>query len=459
MTGVTGGMSFGGVSAMGGFPPQAGGQGGDDAEAGAGGHAEGGAGGQVDTPVAQVSVNANHVCAVSSEGSVKCWGLGAFGALGYGSFVAIGDDELPLSVSDVAVAPSSAGQVTQVVVGLSHSCARLSKGGVACWGGNQFGELGHGNTAGTVGGIDPPDSASLVLVTDQGNLGTQKLVAGDSHTCALLADKSVTCWGRNDLGQLGYGNTDDIGDSEAPALAGEVQVTAEAGLNVVDLAAGADHTCALVSDGSVRCWGANEAGQLGRRHDRNIGDDELPSTGPSVSLSSDPSVMALQLTAGYQHTCALLSDDSVRCWGTGAALGLGEGAVVGDDELPSQVDAIDFGVEAGVKVTQIAAGSWHTCARFSNGSLKCWGGDGAGQLGYGNLQVISLPAAVGFVSVTSSGAKVKAIAAGGYDSCALLSDGSLKCWGFNETGQLGQGNTTHVGDNELPSSIEAIQLW
>jgi len=135
-----------------------------------------------------------------------------------------------------------------------------------------------------------------------------QIAAGGSHTCALLSGGTVRCWGLSSSGQLGYANTNTIGDNETPASAGDVNV----GGTVTQVVAGGEHTCALLSGGTVRCWGLSSSGQLGYANTNNIGDNETPASAGNVNVGGT----VAQLSAGSIHTCALLSGGTVRCWGS-----------------------------------------------------------------------------------------------------------------------------------------------
>ena len=214
-------------------------------------------------------------------------------------------------------------------------------------------------------------------------LGTARVAAtridaGDLHTCAVLEDASLRCWGNGAVGQLGYGNTDTIGDDETPG--GPVDIGA--GRTATALAAGGDHTCAALDDGSVRCWGFGTLGQLGYGNTDTIGDDETPRSAGPVDLGAGRTATAI--TTGANHTCAILDDASVRCWGAGFAgqLGYGNTDTIGDDETPGAAGAVDLG--AGRTATAITTGANHTCAILDDASARCWGAGGFGRLGFGN---------------------------------------------------------------------------
>jgi alpha-tubulin suppressor-like RCC1 family protein len=219
--------------------------------------------------VTQLAAGGHHTCAVLSTGAVRCWGRGQYGQLGYGNTSNIGDDETPAMAGDVDVG----GVVEQLAGGQVHTCALLDTGAVRCWGYGLYGELGYGNTS-RIGDNETPASAGDV---DVGGTVTQ-LAAGSMHVCALLDTGAVRCWGNAAAGKLGYGNLRSIGDNETPATAGDVDV----GGPVVRLAAGELHTCAVLSTGAVRCWGSGWQGRLGYGNTNNIGDNETPASAGDV---------------------------------------------------------------------------------------------------------------------------------------------------------------------------------
>ncbi|NBD08970.1 RCC1 domain-containing protein [Corallococcus silvisoli] len=341
------------------------------------------------------------------------------------------------------------GNATQVVTGRGHTCALLEGGFVRCWGGNTHGQLGYGHTA-NIGDGEPVASEGYV------GLGGRavKLAAGAEHTCAVLNTGKVRCWGANSQGQLGYGHTQDVGDNEWVWSAGDVDV----GGPVQDLTAGASHTCALLTTGKVRCWGQGEFGQLGYGNAATIGDNETPATAGDVDVGGP----VLQLSAGKAHTCALLSTGRVVCWGYNNNGQLGYPGYysapyspyfinVGDNETPASVGSVELYGTA----LQVAAGADHTCALMSFGAVKCWGYGAYGQLGYGKSSTLPTPTAE---IVNLGGSSAYAVTAGGAHTCALLSTGKARCWGLNDHGQLGYANTFNLGDDELPSAAGDIQV-
>jgi cysteine-rich repeat protein len=374
-----------------------------------------------------------HTCALLPSGAVRCWGEGDRGRLGYGNTSDIGDNEFPSLAGDVDYGENA----VQITAGGSQTCVLLDSGAVRCWGYNGEGRLGYGHTN-DIGDNETPVSAGDVNV---GGTAVQ-VAAGGVHTCALLASGKVRCWGWGGHGLLGYGNTNNIGDNETPASAGDVNI----GGSVIQIATGSRHTCALLTSGAVRCWGKGSNGQLGYGDTKHVGDNEFPSTIGDVAVGG----AVIQITAGERHTCALLASGNVRCWGSGeyGQLGYGHTNDIGDDEVPASANYVDVGG----KVVQIAAGTFHTCALLSWGAVRCWGAGNFGRLGYGNIENIGddeTPASAGNVSVGGTAIQIEA---GDIHTCARLDSGAIRCWGAGSAGIIGYGNTNHIGDDEHPST-------
>lgn len=320
-----------------------------------------------------------------------------------------------------------------------HSCALLQGGAVRCWGGAGYGRLGYGNTENI--GDGPGETPASAGDVDLGGEAISVDVSSD-HSCAALRDGTVRCWGRGGA-KLGYGDgdVDDVGRVITPAQRGVVDV----GGQVVQIAAGNDNTCALLANGAVRCWGASSG--LGTKSLFSIGAYEAPGSVPPVDLGG----AATQIGVGSGHACALLEDKTVRCWGRAESgkLGYGELAIVGDDETPREKGPVDVGGP----VIQIAVGSEHTCALLEDRTVRCWGEADLGRLGYGNVEDIgddetpgSLPGPV------DVGGEVEFISAGGGHTCATLTSGALRCWGVGSSGALGYATNEDIGDDETRAS-------
>lgn len=398
-----------------------------------------------------VAAGARFSCARLDTGQVRCWGIGDYGALGYGNRQDIGDNETPASVGPVNLGPGRTARA--IAAGFYHACAILDQGQVRCWGLGDNGALGYGNTE-WVGDDETPASVGPV---DLGAGRTAAAITGTGrHTCALLDNGRVRCWGLNNVGQLGYGNTRTIGDGETPGSVGPVNLGA--GREAVAIAGGGYHTCAILDNGKVRCWGEGRQGQLGYGNKRDIGDNEAPASVRPVKLGKGRKAVAI--SAGFRNSCAILDNGKVRCWGLGTSgqLGYGNKQKVGDDEAPASVGP----VKLGARRKAIAISTWgrHTCAVLNNRTVRCWGTGKYGQLGYGNTRNIGddeNPGSVGPVKL-GRGRKAVAIQGGGRHTFVLLDNGRVRSWGLASNGQLGYANTRNIGDNERPSSAGPVNL-
>lgn len=352
-------------------------------------------------------------CALLDAGDVRCWGNNFVGGLGYGHLENIGDDELPNTAGPVELGAA----VHEVAVD-SHVCALLVDGSVRCWGSSTSGQLGYANTD-FIGDDELPTAVAPVELGD----AAIQIAVGQRYSCAILKGGKVTCWGSASLGQLGYGNTDVIGDDETPASAGTIDL----GGIATQVTAGGGHTCALIEDGSVRCWGNGAKGQLGHASTESIGDDELPSSIDPIDLGGT----AVFLTAGLEHTCALMATDTVRCWGRNSdnELGYGHTEHIGDDESPSAAGDVDVGGP----VKAVSAGEFSTCVLLTSGQVRCWGSYDVG------VPSSQIPLDVG--------PDLIAISKGDDHTCTMSASGDVYCWGRGVFGELGYGNVGLASEN------------
>ncbi|MCB9753386.1 MAG: hypothetical protein H6713_25885 [Myxococcales bacterium] len=355
----------------------------------------------------------------------------------------------------------------ELAVGHFHVCAILSGGAVKCWGANHLGYLGLGDTERR--GDEPDEMGANLPFVDLGaDAVAVKLEAGSGNTCAVLEGGALKCWGRNDYGQLGLGHAENVGDE--PGEMGDDLPTVDlgAGVKVVDVAAGHYHACALLEGGDVKCWGHDSGGQLGlggspqacgNTDCRGVVPEDMGDNLPTVDLGAGQKAIAI--TAGFSASCALLEGGDVKCWGAGLTTGQGDGvANVGDDpgEMGDNLPPIVLGAPA----LDVHAGIGHVCARLDGLGVKCWGGGAQGALGSGSLANIGVaPGEMAALDpVDLGGLTDAALTSGRWTSCALSEDGAIKCWGYNNYGQLGLGDLLDRGDEpgEMGANLPLVDL-
>ncbi len=363
--------------------------------------------------VQQVSAGSAHSCAITEQGGVKCWGSNSFGQLGDGGTAS---HSIQADVSGLASG------VAALALGGVHSCALTTSGSVKCWGSNSSGQLGDGSNAQQ---NTPVNVSGLTS-------GVVAIAAGGSFTCAVTATGGVKCWGFNSSGQLGDNTTTN---RNAP-----VDVIGLAS-GVATIALGSDHSCALTKTGGVKCWGLNNSGQLG--------DNTLVQRNTGVDVSG-LNVGVAALAAGGSHTCAVTGSGGVKCWGDNTSGDVGDNTAA-QRSAPVDVTGLSSGVAA------IALGSFHSCALTTAGGVKCWGMNSAGQIGDASTNQRNSPA-----DVIGFNIKVATLTAGNNHTCAVTSGGSLKCWGSNSSGQLGDNTlvnrATLIGVNGLSFDVAAMGL-
>jgi len=363
-----------------------------------------------------LSSGSTHTCAILDNGSVSCWGGNAWGKLGNGTTIgrSTPTQTSSLGAGRTAVAISS---------GYGRTCAILDDGTVGCWGWNIYGQLGDGTTT---------DRATP---TQTSSLGTGRtavaISSGHLHTCAILDDGSVSCWGLNSHGQLGDGTTTNRGTPTQTS-------SLETGRTAVAISSGKYHTCAILDDGSVSCWGYNSDGQLGNgtTAERNT---------PTQTSSLGTGRTAVAISSGEFHTCAILDDATVSCWGYNGAGGLGDGT---NSNRNTPTQTLSLGTNRGA--VAISSGNSHTCAILDDGSVSCWGNNYFGGLGDGTNTDQNIPTQT---SILGTGRTAVAISSGAAYTCAVLNDASVSCWGWNQFSQLGDGTYT---DRNTPTQTSSF---
>lgn len=356
------------------------------------------------------------------------------------------------------------GPIKSVTGGARHTCAIYENGALGCWGGNDNGQLGLGDTTDRGDGAHPVSSLTAV---DLGSTSPVVEVAlGERHTCARFADGRIKCWGSNDQGQLGDGIAGKRGDGPGEMGATLPFVDLGPGRTAKQITGGAAHTCALLDDAQIKCWGRNATGQLGLGDTTNRGSaaGQMGAALPAVDVG--PGRTVLEVHAGDSFTCARLDDASVRCWGANGEgeLGIGTSSTRGHKAGDMGANLTPVPLGTGRTATALWVGSYMSCAKLDTGGVKCWGGNAAGQLGLGDvIDRGTAPADMGDALPEVSfgaGRKVVALSLGQEFGCVLLDDDAMKCWGNSFYGQTGQGSTARIGDgaNEMGDALIAVKL-
>jgi alpha-tubulin suppressor-like RCC1 family protein len=352
-----------------------------------------------------IAAGRSHTCAVTTEGGVRCWGKNEHGELGDGTWT---NSSVPVDVAGMA------GGVRYVAAGWGHTCVLTWRGGVKCWGYNRNGELGNGGNA---------DSNRPVSVRGL-EQGVESIEAADDHTCAVLGNGSVKCWGFNLYGQLGDGTAVD---RNIP-----VDVI---GLTrgVAAVAAGWGHTCAMMPEGGVKCWGNNHYGQLGVVSDQENIHAPVNVSGLAYGVTD--------ISADGGQTCVLTYNGLTMCWGANKYGQLGDGT----SEVRN-TPVVVAGMPA--RAIGIVVGWNHTCALDGSKRMVCWGWDYFGQLGDGIRTTSARPVAAGRLIPG-----VLHAVAGWAHTCVITEMETVQCWGLNDFGQVGDGTTA---DAYLPVDVSGL---
>ncbi len=362
-------------------------------------------------------------CALNNDATVSCWGLNDLGRTGQ-SFT------VPSSVTAVPTLVAGLIDVGVLTAGNAHACVIKLGGTVWCWGNNDEGQLGNGSGGGHV--TRAPGSFSFTPVQVPGIADALAISAGYSHTCAILrTGLTVTCWGNDSEGQLGRGRA-----GGGQIINSTVPVAVLGLANVVALAAGSMHNCAVVQGGQVSCWGSNSFGQLGNN-------TLVRKTSPVAIAVTDAESLAL----GATHSCAIRgSSQTIHCWGDNRFGQLGSTGAGTGSLVPVQA--------TGALATQnraLSASLAYTCALRLDGGVACWGDDRAT---FGtSATIVNQPTAVAGV------AGAVAVAAGTGHGCALQSWGDVICWGSDANGRLGRGPSSNAFKYTPASTSAGAVFW
>ncbi len=353
------------------------------------------------TDAVTVTAGYNHACAIRANRSVVCWGRNDVGQVGDGTVV---QRLTPVAVTGLA-------NVQQLRAGENYTCAVLADGGVRCWGGNAYGQLGTG--------IMTAMQTSPVAVA--GLPASRHVTVYQHHGCAIGRDNVVRCWGQNFWGEAGGGSEAQTTPAPVRGITGATDL--QGGYHTSSGSEMEFHKCALLSGGSVQCWGSatnsNAYGQLG---DGTVVARTTPA--PVRGLTD-----ATQIEVEGYHNCALRRGGTVVCWGNNAQGQLGDGSTT--------VRTAPVAVPGVTNVAEVRLGRSHTCVRHNNGTVSCWGYNFHGELGDGTMINRATPRLVPGITTATQ------LAVGYNHTCVRLADSRVQCWGRNIESQLADGSNTN----------------
>ena len=393
-------------------------------------------------PLDNVSLGGSSItnCMILNDFSIKCWGGNQYGQIGDGTrgadrYAAVAVN-LPVGLQPRSLSSSSSA---------NHICSVMVDGSLYCWGNNQYGQIGDGtncesnnyaNGCNGVGGRSVPIEVSLPI----GRTATA-VTTGATHTCAIMDDGSVWCWGSNSNGKLGVGNS----SSGTPSWTfTPQQVLLPSERTAIAISSGYHHSCAVLDNNSIVCWGLNDHYQLGNW---NSGFSTIPthvSTSQGLSFNS--------IASGKYHNCAITNDNNAYCWGQNYYYQLGDAtSTYRGDSATLKLVTLPVGRQA----MGLSLGEYSSCSILDDESSYCWGNDYANQLNtqyecqsgdYSNGCTDgyrSTPAE----SISPIGRSYIAIFRGASHACMAVDNGGIYCFGYNGGGPLGNGSTNGNGPN------------
>ncbi len=365
----------------------------------------------------QVSSTYQHTCAIDAYGKAFCWGLNDNGQLGNGNTGT--NSNLPVAVDTSGVLAGL--RIKSIATGYTSTCAIASDDLPYCWGAGTSGQLGNGGT--TVSNVP-------VAVTTSGSLAgktVKKLTMGWQRACVLASDDYEYCWGNGDNGALGWSGWVS-GYSSSP-----VQVSMSGVLSgkiVKDITgSGTGHSCLIASDNKAYCWGLNTSGQIG---DNSVISKSVPVAVLTTGLLSGKSIKAI--STNNNTTCVIASDNLPYCWGANARGTIGDSSVIGK-QIPTAV--LTSGVLTGKNLIGFAVASNDSiCAISTDATYYCWGRDDNYQLGDDTTSDKTTPV----LAAKINNIKPSKVSVGVYGDCAINEDYALYCWGDGTSGRIGAGN-------------------
>jgi alpha-tubulin suppressor-like RCC1 family protein len=364
-------------------------------------------------PTGRIAAGDKHTCAIAVNDTIWCWGDNAFSQLGSSEFL----EDLSLVPVQTAALPGSR-IAKRIVAGANHTCVLATDGTVWCWGQNGNGNLGDGSFS-TQG--DPR----------QALLGTTAVMiaAGGSTTCAALSNNTLKCWGKGNSGQIG---------NNLSLLSNATPVNTPVSFTVAHLEIGSTHSCAISSIGIAWCWGEFTNGRLGTTAMSNA-------VNPTATASLGG--VASEVAAGGTHTCVLLVNGTVACFGYNDMGQLGQ-----TPTQPASSNSTPTVMTLAATATHVSVGKQFTCALLSTAAVHCFGDNASGQLGSGSSgSARNTPN-----EVTELTGSVVDVVAGAGHACAVMSTGEVRCWGLNDSGQLGIGTNSNVATATAIATLNIV---
>jgi alpha-tubulin suppressor-like RCC1 family protein len=365
-------------------------------------------------PTGRIAAGDKHTCAIAVNDTIWCWGDNYFGQLGMSAFT----DDLSLIPIQTTALPA-ARIPRQIVAGTNHTCVLATDGTVWCWGDNGYGSVG-------VTGGNQPDPVQVTL----GATATM-IAAGGFTTCAVLSDNSVKCWGRNNKGQLGNGTSGSAAVTTPSAVS-----FIPALFTVAHLEIGSTHVCAISTLGAAWCWGEFTNGRLGTT---------ALSNAVTPTATATLGGTASEVAAGGAHTCALLTNGKLSCFGNNTTGQLGQALSTTSNSTPTVVTLA-------ASATHVVAGGQFTCALLLTAAVHCFGQNTNGELGSGLSGSARETPAV----VTGLTGTVVDVTTGTSHACAVMSTGEVRCWGLNDFGQLGIGTQLNVATATAIATLNVV---
>jgi hypothetical protein len=379
-------------------------------------------------------------CVLYDEGSVKCWGLGGAGRLGIGSTATIGDSGIEVGGENEFVNLGTGRTAKSISVATAHACVILDDNTTKCWGNGGSGRLGNGSTSNL--GDTPSEMGDGLPIIDVGTgRYAKEIYTFTAHTCAILDNNSTKCWGQNTYGQLGYGDTSNIGNSPGQMGDNLDPIDLGTGLYATKLAGGLDYTCALLNNGSVKCWGRNRRGQLGKDNTTSLGINPGEMGDALTAVDLGTSRTAIDIIGLHETVCVQRDNNTMICWGRNNNGQAGKGATGGansniGDQSGEMAAIASINMNTGFgTLAKIYGLGQSACAEDTLNVVKCWGNNAFGQLLLGNSSNQNTPQVT--ASSFGTGLVISKLYARFNTACALFTNDRIKCWGRARTGTAG----------------------